>query len=97
MELYPPTLEEIDRINRDFTYHSPTPDQVERYAELRAKARDLAHTFLQLCPPSRERSNALTRLEEAVFHANASIARNERTVVQMPQSGVSPVSVSQEI
>jgi hypothetical protein len=37
---------------------------------------DLAETIMCVCPNSRERSLALTKLEECMFWANASIARN---------------------
>lgn len=63
-------------LNR-FTYHPPKGDQAARYNHLRAVARSLALDIASTCPPSRERSIALTKLEEAVMWANASIARNE--------------------
>lgn len=65
-----------DRIANDFSYHKPTPEQLPKYERLREMARDLAHEMVNLCPESRELSTALTRLEEAVMHANAAIARN---------------------
>ena len=40
-------------------------------------AKDLAQTIISNCPSSRERSLAITKLEEAIMWANASIARNE--------------------
>ena len=58
-----------------FTYHRPTGNQPERYTQIRSRAGDLAELLEGLCPESRERSLALTKLEEAVFWANASIAR----------------------
>lgn len=60
-----------------FTYHAPKPGQPERYGQLRASGKALAELALQLCPPSRETSLALTKIEEAIFWANAAIARNE--------------------
>lgn len=60
-----------------YTYHEPKGDQVERYTMIRAKARELAELIDLLCPTSRERSLAQTKLEEATMWANASIARNE--------------------
>lgn len=72
-----PTADEYsDLINR-FTYHQPKEGQPLRYEVLRAEAHDLAQTILAEAPPSRERSLALTKLEEAVMWANAAIARNE--------------------
>lgn len=66
-----------DRIDRDFTYHAPKPGQPERYAAMRAKAKELAIMVSEECPPGRERSLALTHIEETVFWANAAIARGE--------------------
>ena len=66
-----------ERIERDFTYHPPKGDQQERYVKLRENAKFLAYLIVELTPESREQSLALTHLEEAIFFANASIARNE--------------------
>ena len=66
----------VDLQNR-FTYHAPKGDQGERYVALRAAALTLAMDITAKTPPSREQSLALTHLEEAVFWANAAIARNE--------------------
>lgn len=64
-------------IEKNFTYHSPKPGQPEKYETIRKNAKDLAELLVHLCPQSRELSLALTKLEESVFWANASIARNE--------------------
>lgn len=58
-----------------FVYHAPRKDQVPRYEKLRAQVFELALLFDRTCPDSREKSLALTKLEEAVMWANASIAR----------------------
>jgi len=75
--MYKITAEEESRLRKDFSYHPPKPDQIPRYEEIRDYARTFAAALLEKCPPSRERSLALTALEEAVMWANASIARNE--------------------
>lgn len=67
----------IETINKNFTYHPPKEDQPKRYQTLRDEAKELALLIDQSCPDSREKSLAFTKLEEAVFWANASIARNE--------------------
>ena len=64
-------------IDNNFTYHAPVGDQQERYQDLRDYAKGLAKKITSSCPESRERSLALTKLEESVMWANASIARNE--------------------
>jgi len=62
-------------IETNFTYHAPRENQIPRYELLRELAKGLGKQFLALCPDSRERSLALTKLEEAVMWANAAIAR----------------------
>lgn len=74
------TDQDSERIGNAFTYHAPKGNQSERYESLRAQAKELAFSFLHKCPDSRERSLALTKLEEAVMWANASIARNENAL-----------------
>ena len=64
-------------IENVFMYHTPKADQPARYQQIRDKAKELAYTFAKCCPDSRELENAMTFLETAVMHANASIARNE--------------------
>lgn len=60
-----------------FTYHAPKNDQPQRYEEIRTQALLFADWIDKLCPNSREKSLALTNLEQTCFWANASIARNE--------------------
>lgn len=64
-------------IDNRFTYHEPKGDQANRYTKIRDTAKTLAELIVGTCPPSRELSLALTKLEESVMWANASIARNE--------------------
>lgn len=67
----------MDAIENNFKYHAPMPGQPKRYEALRAKAKELARLIEDTCPHSRERSTAMTNLEQAVMWANAAIARNE--------------------
>ena len=60
----------------NFKYHAPKTGQVDIYTDLRNEARKLADRIAEQCPRSRERSLAITKIEEAVMWANASIARN---------------------
>lgn len=66
-----------EQIEKAFTYHPPKEGQAEKYAQLRALVKVVAQDIDEKCPNSREKSLALTKLEEAMFWANASIARNE--------------------
>jgi hypothetical protein len=65
------------QIENNFKYHSPKAGQPEKYLEIRERAKELAYLIDVECPNSREKSLALTKLEESVMWANASIARNE--------------------
>jgi len=67
----------FDELEKRFTYHAPKGNQPDRYVAIRDEAKQLAELLVGLCPESRELSLALTKLEESVFWANASIARNE--------------------
>lgn len=66
-----------DDLDNRFTHHPPKGDQAERYESIRAYAKFFAGVINELCPDSREKSLAVTALEEATMWANASIARNE--------------------
>jgi len=59
-----------------FTYHAPKEGQPQMYTDIRAKALELAVMMDERCPDSREKALALTKLEESVMWANASIARS---------------------
>lgn len=68
---------ERKRLENVFTYHAPKGTQPVKYEEIRNSALNYSLRLIELCPASRERSLALTKLEEVVFWANAAIARNE--------------------
>lgn len=75
---YPITDQQLTDLTNRFTYHKPKEGQSERYEQIRCEARNLALVIAGECPPStRETALALTKLEEAIMWANASIARNE--------------------
>lgn len=64
------------KIENAFTYHTPKEGQPEKYQAIREKAKELAYLIDSLVPDSREKSLAMTKLEEASMWANAGIARN---------------------
>jgi hypothetical protein len=67
-----------DELHTRFTYHPPKGDQPVRYERIRAHGKALAELVDEECPESREKSLALTHIEEAVMWANAAIARREQ-------------------
>lgn len=62
------TLDEI------FTYHSPTPPQVESYQKIRDAAKAFALVILANSPECADRTVALRGIRETVMSANAAIA-----------------------
>lgn len=65
------------QVEKAFTYHPPKDDQPQRYEKIRATAKAFGLMLVEIVPNSREKSLAMTKLEEAVMWANAAIARNE--------------------
>lgn len=66
-----------EQIENTFSYHKPFGSQPMRYEAIRAEAKVLAKAIQEACPESREKSLALTNLQQAVMWANAAIALNE--------------------
>jgi len=66
-----------EQIENAFTYHAHKDDQPRKYEKIRYIAKAFAMKIDEMCPDSREKSLAMTKLEEAVMWANAAIARNE--------------------
>ncbi|MNI85338.1 hypothetical protein D3C73_1423210 [compost metagenome] len=64
------------QIENNFKYHAPKPGQPEIYEQIREKAKELAYLIDEQVPNSREKSLAMTKLEEAVMWANAAVARS---------------------
>ncbi len=65
----------IERMLDDlFTYHPPTPEQLEKYARISESMRAAARVVLQTCPASPDRTAAIRLIREARMTANASIA-----------------------
>jgi hypothetical protein len=69
-------IDQTELANR-FIYHPPKDGQADRYIAIREEAHRLAAKLNKWVPDSREKSLAMTHLEDAVMWANAAIARNE--------------------
>lgn len=59
-----------------FEYQRPTPEQVEQIEIVREALKAAHDTILRTIPASRERSLAITKLEEASMWANKGIVFN---------------------
>ena len=60
-------------IGRWFTYHAPTPAEVEAMVKIRAAAKELAYCIAMQTPAGPDQSVALRKLRECVMTANAAI------------------------
>lgn len=69
-----------DLVNR-FRFHKATEATGPLHALVRTKCFELASELNELLPNSREKSLAITKLEEVMFWANAGIARNPQESV----------------
>lgn len=63
-------------VRHNMTNHRPTDAEIAQIEELRERFIRVGEDVQAACPPSPERSTALTKLEEALMWAVASIARN---------------------
>ena len=68
-------IDSRDLDNR-FTYHAPKEGQPEVYEAIRAAGRQLAELVNEKVPDGREKSLAVTHIEDAVMWANAALARH---------------------
>lgn len=70
-------IDSVEVRNR-FRYHKPsTEDVAMTHQAIRTVCDWVACELLEHCPESRELSLALTKLEEAMFWANAAVARHQ--------------------
>jgi len=66
-----------DRIENDFRYHAPKEENIVKFSNIRETAKAFAHLIDENVPNGREKSTALTKLEETVMWANAGVAHNQ--------------------
>lgn len=69
------TFEPSDDIERRFTHHPPDEARATEHVWAREILKDAAAQLSGGLPDGREKSLVLTKLEEAMFWANAAIAR----------------------
>jgi hypothetical protein len=67
---------DITDLKNRFTYHPPKDGQPAVYQALREQGLLLALHINDVVPDSREKSLAVTKLEECIMHANSAIARH---------------------
>lgn len=70
------TAAEHGTIRWNMTNHRPTDEEIAVIERLREVAIGLGEHIIEVCPESRERSLAVTNLEQSLMWAVASIARD---------------------
>ena len=66
------------RLNWDFSYHAPDEAYKAQHEDVRDTCLWLAKRINHLAPDSREKSLAITNLEQVMFWTQAAIARDGR-------------------
>lgn len=64
-----------DALSDRIRYHKPSTEGVNRIAQIRRAVLEVSRTVAAVVPEGREQALAFTKLEEAMFWANAGIAR----------------------
>lgn len=79
MDAQAPKNEMIESL---FSYHKADANQTEKFERITNKVKELAYLIEEVCPSSREKSLAITTLQELRMWANASIAIHGGTKVE---------------
>ena len=69
-----------ETIENNFKYHEPVNSQQSKYESIRNIGKNFAYTIDGLVPESKEKTLAMTKLEECIMWANAGVARNTSEV-----------------
>lgn len=68
-----------EEIHDRMTYHAPSDLGVKRHEQLSVTLEAALTVIAGVCPEGREKSLAITKIEEAKFWASAAVARNPET------------------
>jgi len=66
----------VEDLENRFIYHKPDEEKAKKHEEVRSSLLELALKLEEALPTGREKALVMTKLEEAMFWANAAIARN---------------------
>lgn len=65
------------QIEESFTYHKPDEAKIEKITQIRSEAKKLAHLIDELVPAGRDKSLAITHLEDVERRASAGIVKGK--------------------
>lgn len=75
---YEPQAIDADELKHRFQFHpADAQNTKDAHEEIREVCLKAAQTIVELVPPGREASSAVTAMETAMFWANAGIARGD--------------------
>ena len=69
---------DTDDITNRFAFHAATTEEKrDAHTSVRFQCSELAHFLNEKLPDGREKSTAITKLEEVMFWGNAALARQD--------------------
>lgn len=69
---------DVNNLKHRFAFHAAKDEEKKnQHTSIRQACYEAALRIDEKCPPSREKSLAITKLEEAMMWANAAAARND--------------------
>ena len=70
----------VKEVDNRVSYHAPSKEGIKRHGYLSAAFALLMNDIDEIVPPGREKSIAITKLEEALHWSKSAITRNNETV-----------------
>lgn len=64
-------------LDNRFSFHAATPERALQHEHIRASCKEMAYYLDAVLPDGREKSLAITHLEDTMMWANAAIARSK--------------------
>ena len=69
------------QIENEFSYHTPSEDQISKYQQLRDMGKELAILIEELVPDCPDKTASIRKLRECIMTANSGIACNTFKII----------------